>query len=175
MTRRFPPPSGARRTLRFGAAARTASAALVAGTLTALTVAAVDPGAGGAPLLAFLAFAVAATGAAAIEVFGVAHRLTSDGIERVTPWRRRVAIRWSDVASVEWTGRAGWFELRSRTGDTVRVYRQLAGIATFAAAALEGLPAGVIDGRPGLRERLEQLARGEEPPDVSDREEWRGS
>lgn len=121
-----------------------------------------------------LAAVVLALGAATVDVFGVAHRLRPDGIERVTPWSRRAVIRWSEVTSIEWVERARWFEVRARGGERVRVPEQLGGMASFARSILEGVPAAVLDARAGLRQRLELLAGGTRPPDEPEPEAWRG-
>lgn len=161
--------------MQYGALARVAAALLLVLAVAALLfVGTRHHGSGSTAPKVFLVVASLALGAATVEVFGVAHRLRSDGIERVAPWRPRAVVRWAEVTSLEWVEATHWFELRSRSGERVRVSRQLTGMAAFARAALEGVPAHVIDARPGLRHRLEQLARGVQPPDEPDPDAWRG-
>lgn len=161
--------------MQYGAAARVAAALLLVVAVGALLfVGTRHHGAGSTAPKAFLVLASLALGAATVEVFGVAHRLRADGIERVAPWRARAVVRWAEVTSIEWVEATRWFELRARSGERIRVPRQLSGMAAFARAALEGVPAEVIDAQPGLRHRLEQLARGIEPPDEPEPEAWRG-
>jgi hypothetical protein len=160
--------------MQFGPVVRTVSLLLVVAAATALLVVSLRVrGAELGVVRIFLVVLVLLLGAGVVEVFGVAHRLVPGGIERVAPARKRVLVRWSDVESVEWSARTGWYEVRARNGEVVRVYRQLTGMAAFARAALDGAPAHVLDANPGLRQRLELVARGLEPPDEPEREEWR--
>ena len=161
--------------MQYGAAARVTVALLLVLAVGALLfVGTRFQGGGSTAAKTFLALVSLALGAATVDVFGVAHRLRADGIERVAPWRPRVVVRWGEVTSMAWVEATGWFELRARSGERVRVHRQLTGMVTFARAVLEGVPAEVIDARPGLRRRLEQLAQGIEPPDEPEPEAWRG-
>ena len=161
--------------MQYGAAARVTVALLLVLAVGALLfVGTRHHGGGSTPPKVFLALVSLALGAATVDVFGVAHRLRADGIERVAPWRPRVVVHWAEVTSMAWVEATGWFELRARSGERIRVHRQLSGMAAFARAALEGVPAGVIDAQPGLRHRLEQLARGVVPPDEPEPESWRG-
>ncbi len=123
-------------------------------------------------LQVFLAMLVAMLLFATIQVFGVAHRLVPGGIERVSPGRQRVILRWGDVAAIQWVPKARAFELQSRRRDRVHVEAQLTNMERFARAALEGIPPEVIDARPGVRQQLEQLAGGRTPPLEPDRDEW---
>jgi Bacterial PH domain len=147
---------------------------LVVAAAAGLMVSARHRGAEAGALEVFLALAVLLLGAGAVEVLGVAHRLAPDGIERVAPGRKRTLVRWSDVVGIDWIATTRWYELTSRDGERVRVYQQLSGLPSFARAALDGIPAEVVDARRGLRRQLEQASRGVAPPDDSEREEWRG-
>jgi hypothetical protein len=170
---RLAPTAGA--VMQFGTGVRLGVALLVASAATALLAVSLRQRGGDASALRlFLLLVLVALGAATIEVFGVAHRVTPQAIERVAPWRQRATLRWSEVTSLEWSGRTRWYEVRGRSGARVRVYQQLTGMATFARAALEGVPAAVLDAQPGLRRRLELHAQGIEPPGEPEREEWRG-
>jgi hypothetical protein len=160
--------------MQFGPVVRAASLLLV--LAAAVAFAAVSLRVRGAELAAlriFLMALVLLLGAGAVEVWGVGHRLVPGGIERVAPARPRATLRWRDVISLEWSARTGWYEVRVRDGETVRVYGQLRGLPAFARAALEGVPAPVLDASPGLRERLALVASGREPPDEPEREEWK--
>lgn len=160
--------------MQFGPMVRGGCVLLLVAVIAAGVVASMrSRGADAEALTAFLALAFLLIGAGTVEVLGVAHRLVLGGIERVAPGRKRVVVRWPDVVAVAWMPSARWYELRSRDGVRVRVYQQLSGIASFAQAVLEGVPAQVIDGSPGLRRRLEQTSRGQPAPDDSDRDEWR--
>jgi hypothetical protein len=99
-----------------------------------------------------------------VESFGVAHRLRPDGIERVTPWRRRIFLPWAQVASLDWAQSSRSFELRSAGGEVLRIGEQLVGLAAFAREALANLPPAAFDGRPEVRDRLQRLADGLPPP-----------
>jgi hypothetical protein len=125
-------------------------------------------------LQVFLAIVVLMLTSGTIQVFGIAHRLVPGGIERRSPFRQRVLVRWADVSAIEWVPRTRWYELASRRGERLRVAQQLTNVEAFARAALEGIPAEVIDARPGLRAQLDETARGISPPIDHDREEWRG-
>lgn len=147
--------------MQFGPAARATCAALLLAAAVALVALSMrSRTTEGSALKAFLAVAVLMLGAATIEVFGVAHRLLPGGIERVAPGRTRGILRWANVVDVEWSPRTQWYEVRTRDGEMVRVYQQLGGIAAFARAALDGLPAEVLEARPELRQQLEATARG---------------
>lgn len=163
-----------RNVMQFGPVVRGACVVLLVGAAAALAVASMRSGPDAAPLTAFLGLALGMIGVGTLEVFGVAHRLVPGGIERVAPWRRRALVRWADVVAVAWIPSARWYQLTSRDGVRIRVYEQLSGLASFARAVLDGVPAAVIDERPSLRRHLEGTARGESLPDDSDRAEWRG-
>jgi len=170
---RLGPSAGA--VLRFGVVPRLLCAVFTAGAAVGLLVAAASyHGADSAAPIAFLALFLAAVVATAFEVFGVAHRMTPDGLERVAPWRPRVTIRWSEVTAFAWSGPTRSYDLRARGGERIRVYEGLTGIAAFARAALAGAPAEVLDAQPGLRQRLEERARGIPPPIETGREDWHG-
>ncbi len=161
--------------MQFGPAARAVCAVLlVIATVSLVMFSLRSCGTEGGALKAFLGFAVLLCVAATVEVFGVAHRLVPGGIERVAPGRARLVLRWGDVVHFEWSPSTRWYELRTRAGERARVYAQLSGIASFARAALEGVPAEVVDATPGLRSQLEAQARGVEPPGAVERDEWQG-
>lgn len=160
--------------MRFGRLVRGTCLVLLVGVAAALGAVSMRPGPDAVALTAFLALALLAIGAGTVEVFGVAHRLVPGGIERVAPWRRRARVRWADVVAVAWIPTARLYQLTSRDGVRIRVHQQLSGLASFARAVLDGVPAAVIDERPSLRRHLEGTARGESLPDDSDRAEWRG-
>lgn len=160
--------------LQFGPVVRAVAVLLLALAVAVFVVVSARARAGsGAPRI-FLLAVILVLGAAVVDVLGVAHRLGPDGVERVTPWRRRALVRWSEVTSLTWVETTRWFELRARGGERIRVHEQLTGMGAFARAALERVPAGVIDAQPGLRLRLERLARGASPPDAPPPEAWRG-
>jgi hypothetical protein len=86
---------------------------------------------------AFSAFALPA----ALEVFGVVHRFDQTGITSRIPWRPgRRALRWADVVSVRYNPVVGWYALRSRSGDVVRVSEKMSGLGTFAGEVLANVP-----------------------------------
>jgi hypothetical protein len=85
----------------------------------------------------FWAFALPA----ALEVFGVVHRFDQTGITSRSPWRpRRPVLQWADVVSVRYNPVAGWYALRSRGGDVVRVQEKMSGLGTFAGEVLANVP-----------------------------------
>lgn len=160
--------------MQFGLAARATCALLFLLAAAGLVLFAMRSRATeGGVAKAFLAIAVLMCGAATVEVFGVAHRLVPGGIERVAPGRSRAVLRWADVVDVQWAPAVRWYEVRTRAGELVRVYAQLSGIRSFARAVLDGVPPPVIDGRSGLRQRLEAEVHGVSPDGEADREEWR--
>ncbi len=161
--------------MQFGALARGLTVLLLVASAVAFLVLTVRDRGGQwtIPMFLLAALTLALVGAS-VDVFRVAHRLRTDGIERVTPWSPRAVIRWSDVVSMEWIERTRWFEVRARSGERIRIPAQLEHLDAFARAALDGVPAAALDGQPGLRRRLEQLARGEPPPDEPEEEAWRG-
>ncbi len=166
--------SGAGVVLQFGAAVRAIVVLLLGAALAAFLILSARARGGSQVPRIFLLGLIVALAAATVDVLGVAHRLRPDGLERVTPWRRRAVVRWADVTSIAWIESTRWFEVRARSGERVRVSVQLTGMASFARAVLEGVPPEVIDAEPGLRLLLERLARGIPPPDAPEREEWRG-
>ena len=116
-------------------------------------------------LVAFCTVVVVALAVANLELAAVAHRLGPSGIERVTPWRSRVLIRWAEVVVLGWSGSIRAFGLRNRHGERLRLSAQLQGLDRFAALALREVPAEVLDAEPGARARLERLAAGSPPSD----------
>ncbi|HZU96418.1 MAG TPA: hypothetical protein VFF73_07000 [Planctomycetota bacterium] len=67
-----------------------------------------------------------------IEVFGVSHRLSDEGIESASAWtEQRTVVRWKDVASIRYNATTGWYVITSRTGATVRLNGLLSGLRTF--------------------------------------------
>ena len=161
--------------LQFGPVVRGTLALLLAAAAAALVgVSMRYRGADARFLRITLAFFLVVLGGSGVEIFGVAHRLVPGGIERVTPWQKQLVVRWADVTSVSWSAPVQAYEVRTRNGEVVRVYQQLTGIASFARAALGGIPPSVLDADPGVRSRLEQLSRGEPPPDEPEPEPWRG-
>jgi hypothetical protein len=93
-----------------------------------------------------------------VEVFGVGHRLTDDGIERVTPWSRRVFVKWADVTSVRFNAVASWFVVTGREGERVRLSFYLSGVGTFARLVLEKVAPEAYAGHAITRGQLERLA-----------------
>ncbi len=159
--------------LRYPPATRVTSVVLLVFGISASVVVLMlrgvrDPNA----LQVFLAILVLMLLFATVQVFGVAHRLVPGGIERVSPGRQRVLLRWGDMAAIQWVPKTRAFELESRRHDRVRVEAQLTNVERFARAALEGISPEVIDARPGVRRQLEELARGRTPPLEPDRDEW---
>ncbi len=159
--------------MQFGPVERaTCALLLVVGTLALVLFSMRSRATEGGALKAFLVIAVLMCGAATVEAFGVAHRLVPGGIERVAPGRARVMLRWVDVVDIDWSPTTRWYEVRTRAGERARVYVQLSGIASFARAALEGVPCEILDVRPGLRRQLEAQAGGVAPPGAAERDEW---
>ena len=160
--------------MHFGPVVRGVCALLFAGSVGALVlVSARYRGSDASALKTFLTLAVLILGAGTVELFGVSHRLVPGGIERVAPMRKRLVIHWPDVVAIEWSPVLRWYEVTAGDGERVRVYQQLTGIPAFARAVLEGVPAAVIDARPGLRGQLENASRGVSPPAEVERDEWR--
>jgi hypothetical protein len=93
-----------------------------------------------------------------IEVFGVGHRLTDEGIERVTPWSKRVFVRWQDVTSVRLNPVMSWFVVTGREGARVRLSFYLSGIGTFTRMVLENVAPEAYAGNTLTRRQLEMLA-----------------
>jgi hypothetical protein len=92
----------------------------------------------------------------ALEVFGVGHRIDDEGIERRTPWRRHLRIRWKDITEVRYSAAAQWFVLRGSKGETVRLPIYLSGLGTFAEHVVAHVPDAVLD--PMARMNLQTLA-----------------
>lgn len=161
--------------MQFGTPTRLVTVLLLAAAVVGFLVLTLRVRAGDAQVpRVLLGGVILALVAATVDVFGVAHRLRPDGIERVTPWSRRAVIRWAEVTSIEWVERARWLELRARSGERLRVPERLTGMAPFARAVLDGVPPEVLDAKTGLRARLELLARGAHPPEEPEPEAWRG-
>lgn len=124
----------------------------------ALTLSAVDRGVAG------LAVAVAAT-AAAFAVSGyffVAEfrkriRVDDAGIERVGVFTRH-RLAWSDVTKIAYNPTSHWFFVVGKDGTRIWVYESFEGVADFAEAALQNVPAPVLAAGLYVREELEELA-----------------
>jgi hypothetical protein len=158
--------------MRFHPVARVATAVLLVVVVIASVIVARLREAHGLTLLqVFLGVVFLMLAAATLEVFGVAHRLVPGGIERVVAFRQPVIIHWADVVAIGWSANVRWYELRSSRGERLRVDQRLTAMDSFARAALEGIPGHVLDRQPGLRQQLENAARGLAPPDERDRGE----
>jgi hypothetical protein len=75
----------------------------------------------------------------ALEVRGVAHGISSAGIQRVSPWSPTLLIPWKDVRSVTYEASMAWFAVDSRHGR-VRISHFLDGMADFRRAFEEHVP-----------------------------------
>jgi hypothetical protein len=101
-----------------------------------------------------------------IELFGVSHRLTNEGIRKGSPWSRKFFVRWEEFSSVKYSGVYEGYVVRTGKG-TIRLSSYLRGIAEFRIRmaqhelrALDSkLALGVITTSEYLqgREQLEQL------------------
>jgi hypothetical protein len=105
-------------------------------------------------------------GALVLEARGVAHELRPGGLERVTPWRRRAWLSWSQVQVLRFSDAMQCWRIVTSTGEATWISVYVSGLAAFARAALERVRPEVIDRVPGTRAKLEALARGELPPSV---------
>jgi hypothetical protein len=58
--------------------------------------------------------------------------LTDEHVEAFSPWRGKLVVRWSDIASVKYSPGNRWFVLKDRSGLTIRVSTMYVGASTFA-------------------------------------------
>ena len=147
--------------MQYGAAARVTVALLLVLAVGALLfVGTRFQGGGSTAAKVFLALVSLALGAATVDVFG-GGAPAPGGRHRA---RRALAAPGRGALGrghVDGVGRGDGLVRAARAERRADPrHRQLSGMAAFARAALEGVPAGVIDAQPGLRHRLEQLARG---------------
>ncbi len=92
--------------------------------------------------IGFMAFTVPIE----IEVFGVSHQVSDEGIERGSPWTRRpVSIPWRDVRAVRWSASMQWFVVESAKGDRIRVSHYLSGLRPFRERVLARVPPTALD------------------------------
>jgi hypothetical protein len=91
------------------------------------------------PILGIVALVTALLLPLTIEVRGVGHRLSSQGIERVSPWSSPATIPWRDVRSVTYDPLSYWFVVDSPRGK-VRLSRLLDGLADFQHALEANVP-----------------------------------
>jgi hypothetical protein len=90
-----------------------------------------------------------------VESFGVRHRLTADGIERVSPWHRvPLQLRWDELESIRWRPNTAGFVLRGRGGQKLTVSHYLSGLGTLAQLVLDRASADIVDREPKLRQEL---------------------
>jgi len=75
----------------------------------------------------------------AMETHGVAHRLSTQGIERVSPWTPPLTILWTDVRSVRYEPSAAWYVVDSRRGK-IRLSFLLNGLDAFRSALEANVP-----------------------------------
>ena len=69
-----------------------------------------------------------------------------------SPWRGERTLRWEEVVEVKFSGAAGWFVVRTRTGLTIRPAMMLGGLEEFFAEL-------VARGQPSLHSQVEAALR----------------
>ena len=89
------------------------------------------------------------------------HTLTPDGLRYGKLLGAGGTLRWDEVRRLAWSESAKWFRLETTDGRVVRISAMLVGLPHFATAALERLPAGVVEAR--ARAVLGEIRRGELP------------
>jgi len=75
-----------------------------------------------------------------MELYGVSHRITSNGIQKHTPWSRDLTLRWNEVRSVSYNIGMNWYVVEGAAGS-VRISRYIDGLNDFAEAIRTNLPA----------------------------------
>jgi hypothetical protein len=75
----------------------------------------------------------------AMEIHGVAHRLSTQGIERVSPWSPPLTVLWTDVRSVKYEPSARWYVVESPRGK-IRLPLLLDGLDAFRSALEAKVP-----------------------------------
>jgi hypothetical protein len=93
-----------------------------------------------------------------LEAFRVRIAVTPAGVIGSSPWRRRRAIRWVDVAAVSYSDLFDWVTITGRHGEKIRAHRYLQGLPWLARALQRCAPpeAFVRDG--GVVETLARRA-----------------
>jgi hypothetical protein len=98
------------------------------------------PKADDAPIfLGIVAGVVALLVPLAMETRGVAHRVSSQGIERVSPWTPPLTILWRDVRSVKYDSAACWYVVDSPRGK-IHLSFLLDGLDAFRSALEANVP-----------------------------------
>ena len=81
-----------------------------------------------------------------VEVHGVSHRVSSVGLERRSPWSRRLHLPWGEVDSIRYSGTLRGYVIRGR-GRKIRVVEYLDGFEEFERIARERIPSEKWHGR----------------------------
>jgi hypothetical protein len=102
-------------------------------------------------------------GTLVLDAHGVAHELRSDGLERVTPWRGRRFLPWSQVEVLRFSESSQNWRIVTASGDGTWISVYVSGLGSFARAALERVRSDVIDREPATRMKLVELAGAVEP------------
>ncbi len=89
------------------------------------------------------------------------HDVSEAGMDFGRPNGRRLAFRWDEVERVRHARSAGWFRIRLRSGEVVRVSVMLMGLPAFANKVLRHVPAARID--KDARALLQDAASGKLP------------
>jgi len=74
-----------------------------------------------------------------VETFGVLHRFDADGLQKGSPWSRRIYLPWRDVESIHYSAALRWYVIRGLSG-TIRVSEFLDGIEDFERVARDRVP-----------------------------------
>ena len=97
-------------------------------------------------------------GALVLDAQGVAHELKPDGLERVTPWRGRRFLPWSQVKVLRFSESSQNWRIVTTAGDGTWISVYVSGLGSFARAALQHVRPEVIDHEPATRAKLVELA-----------------
>ncbi len=74
-----------------------------------------------------------------MELWGVAHRISKEGIQKGSPWSKDFFLRWGDIRSITYSGLPEWLVIDS-SGGTIRISIYLNGLGDLALAIQENVP-----------------------------------
>lgn len=96
-----------------------------------------------------------------VDYYATRHRLSPEGLDYGKLFRKRGFVRWTEIRSIRYGSRMGWFLLRAESGSTIRISALTLGLPEFAQHVLTHVPPDCLDGATKIL--LTEIAAGIRP------------